>query len=344
MPSASRFTAVPETIWSARRRDGEHGVDERRARRPPPSRSRARRPTSDVTSAPQAPKKAPAQHHPLEPDVDHARALGDHAAERGEGRAGSRSAASPRRSAPRRRRARGCRRPRPSPPPRRRARHGRRRSHPSRRARSPPRSAMRAEHDADQREHGRRDDVADRAAAGAPDRTRTGRARRRPSRSTPRRDDARQPLAPARTGGRARPAATAAAVADARSSGLRRLATAPARRAAGAASHTRRHEHGRADEQDDEALDDRGEVRRQLRVEHRRIQVAHRRAVDQRGEQQRGGGVPSAVLRPSSATAMPRNPIVEPSMSLRSRRNCQPRMSSDPARPAKAPQMAITLT
>ena len=52
--------------------------------------------------------------------------------------------------------------------------------------------------------------------------------------------------------------------------------------------------------------------------------------------------VPIAVLRPSSATAMPRNPIWEISMSLRATRNCQPSTSSEAARPANRPQIAIT--
>ena len=54
--------------------------------------------------------------------------------------------------------------------------------------------------------------------------------------------------------------------------------------------------------------------------------------------------VPSAVLRPSSATAMPEKPSVAIWMSLVASRNCQPSTSSEPARPAKAPQTAITST
>ena len=52
--------------------------------------------------------------------------------------------------------------------------------------------------------------------------------------------------------------------------------------------------------------------------------------------------VPTAVLRPSSATAMPRKPICEPWMSLVAMRNCQPSTSTAPASPAKSPQIAIT--
>ena len=50
---------------------------------------------------------------------------------------------------------------------------------------------------------------------------------------------------------------------------------------------------------------------------------------------------PTAVLRPSSATAIPVKPIVEAWMSFVSSRNSQPRMSSAPASPAKLPEIAI---
>ena len=55
--------------------------------------------------------------------------------------------------------------------------------------------------------------------------------------------------------------------------------------------------------------------------------------------------VPLAVLRPSSATAMPKKPrptFAELKMSLVAMWNCQPRRSTDPASPAKAPQTAMT--
>ena len=68
MPSARKLIAVPETIWSARRRDREDRVDERRAAPPASSADeRGRRPTSRVTSAPQAPKKAPISIMPSSP-------------------------------------------------------------------------------------------------------------------------------------------------------------------------------------------------------------------------------------------------------------------------------------
>src|SRR3954454_10816729 len=50
---------------------------------------------------------------------------------------------------------------------------------------------------------------------------------------------------------------------------------------------------------------------------------------------------PTAVLRPSSATAIPTKPIVDARTSACPRRNCQPRMSIAPARPANAPEMAM---
>ena len=50
---------------------------------------------------------------------------------------------------------------------------------------------------------------------------------------------------------------------------------------------------------------------------------------------------PSAVLRPSSAAASPVNPIVLAWMSFSPMRYSQPVMSSAPARPANAPEIAI---
>ena len=54
--------------------------------------------------------------------------------------------------------------------------------------------------------------------------------------------------------------------------------------------------------------------------------------------------VPPAVLRPSSATAMPRKPTWEIWMSFVAIRNCQPRTSIAPASPASTPQTTMTLT
>ena len=53
---------------------------------------------------------------------------------------------------------------------------------------------------------------------------------------------------------------------------------------------------------------------------------------------------PTAVLRPSRATAMPRNPIWLMKTSLVATRNCQPSTSSEPARPANRPQTPMTST
>ena len=83
MPTASKFSAVPDTIWSARsvmantawiereQRPGEHGDDQ-------PADPRVR----DVR-APDAEERAH-EHHALERDVDHAAALGEQPAERAE--------------------------------------------------------------------------------------------------------------------------------------------------------------------------------------------------------------------------------------------------------------------
>jgi hypothetical protein len=51
---------------------------------------------------------------------------------------------------------------------------------------------------------------------------------------------------------------------------------------------------------------------------------------------------PIAVFLPSSATAMPMKPSSEARTSFVLIRNCQPSTSSVPARPANAPQIAIT--
>ncbi len=54
--------------------------------------------------------------------------------------------------------------------------------------------------------------------------------------------------------------------------------------------------------------------------------------------------VPLAVLRPSSATAMPKKPTCVVWMSSVPTLNCQPRTSSAPASPANTPQTAMTST
>ena len=50
---------------------------------------------------------------------------------------------------------------------------------------------------------------------------------------------------------------------------------------------------------------------------------------------------PTALLRPSSATAIPRKPTFETRMSEVAMWNCQPRTSIAPASPANAPEIAI---
>ena len=52
--------------------------------------------------------------------------------------------------------------------------------------------------------------------------------------------------------------------------------------------------------------------------------------------------VPTAVLRPSRATAIPMKPSEPTWMSFVATRNCQPRTSIAPAMPANSPQSAIT--
>ena len=54
--------------------------------------------------------------------------------------------------------------------------------------------------------------------------------------------------------------------------------------------------------------------------------------------------VPTAVLRPSRATAIPRKPICVTWTSLVATRNCQPSTSSEPASPANSPQIAMAST
>ena len=97
------------------------------------------------------------------------------------------------------------------------------------------------------------------------------------------------------------------------------------RRGAGSAARSRRRHH-----QDDQALDDRGQVLRELRLEDRRVEVALRGSAQQR---RRTAAPPppsrSPCCGPSSATAMPRKPIWEIWMSLVAMWNCQPSTSID---------------
>src|SRR3954463_15548705 len=90
---------------------------------------------------------------------------------------------------------------------------------------------------------------------------------------------------PVQATGRAGTARVPSAVATAvLTSGLR---PSPARHQPSTAPQDRDHEHVGRDEQDDEALDDRREVRGQRGLEDRRVEVALRRAAQQRAEEQR---------------------------------------------------------
>ena len=95
------------------------------------------------------------------------------------------------------------------------------------------------------------------------------------------------------------------------------------------------------DEEHDEPLDDEGQVARELRLEDLRVEVALRSAREQGAEEEGCEAVPTAVFRPSSATAMPRNPMVDREIVLAATRYSQPRTSIEPPMPAKAPEIAM---
>ena len=98
------------------------------------------------------------------------------------------------------------------------------------------------------------------------------------------------------------------------------------------------------DEEQHEPLDDGREVPGQPRVDDvRDRRVPRRRALRQRAEEQAASTIPTAELRPSSATAIPMKPIWTIWMSSTPSRNCQPRMSIAPASPAKKPEIAIAM-
>ena len=138
MPTASRFSAVPETIWSARKRDREQRVQRGEDRARGDRDHDAQEPRAGDVRAPGAEERAD-QHHALERDVDDAGALGEQPAERAEASAAWRSAASRPAARPRRRPPRGCSRPTASPRSRRRCRSRPRRSAPQPSRFSPPR-------------------------------------------------------------------------------------------------------------------------------------------------------------------------------------------------------------
>ena len=66
-----------------------------------------------------------------------------------------------------------------------------------------------------------------------------------------------------------------------------------------------------ADEEHDEPLDDEGQVARELGLEDLRIEVALERPGEEGAEEESREADADAVFRPSSATAIPRNPIVD---------------------------------
>ena len=84
MPTASRFSAVPETIWSARKVIANSACTRREHAAGDHADDQAEEPRAGDVRAPGAEERAH-QHHALERDVDDARALGEEAAERAEG-------------------------------------------------------------------------------------------------------------------------------------------------------------------------------------------------------------------------------------------------------------------
>ena len=83
-PEARKMTAVPLTIWSARRWMEKNGVHEREQAARHHGDQRARRTTIPSLSAPQNPEEGAHQHHALEADVHDAAPLREDAAERRE--------------------------------------------------------------------------------------------------------------------------------------------------------------------------------------------------------------------------------------------------------------------
>jgi hypothetical protein len=83
---ARKFTAVPPTIWSAKR-DGEERVHE--GQQPAGQRrdQDAEEPRVELVGSEHAEERT-GKHHPLEADVHDAAAFGEHAADRAEGERG----------------------------------------------------------------------------------------------------------------------------------------------------------------------------------------------------------------------------------------------------------------
>ena len=83
MPSARKFIAKPETIWSARSVTEKSACISASSAAGDHPDQQAEHPRAGHLGAPDAPERAH-QHHALEPDVDDAAALGEQPAERGE--------------------------------------------------------------------------------------------------------------------------------------------------------------------------------------------------------------------------------------------------------------------
>ena len=182
MPSARKFSAVPETIWSARSETANSAWMSASA---PPAAIAITRPQTHepVTSAPQTPKNAPISIMPSSAmliDAASARRTGRRARANDQRRRVAQHRGEQR--APRRRPARGCPRPTASRVPRRACRRTRRDDAPQPSRRSPPRDRARAGRQRRAAEHDRRHRRADqRSAARATKNARTPSAMPRPA-------------------------------------------------------------------------------------------------------------------------------------------------------------------
>ena len=101
-----------------------------------------------------------------------------------------------------------------------------------------------------------------------------------------------------------------------------------------------------ADEEQDEPLDDRASGFRRAPARSRPGSPgsASKCPAIRAPKRSAASGTPIGEFRPRRATAIPMKPICETWMSRTPRRNCQPRMSIAPARPANVPEIAIAST
>ena len=90
-----------------------------------------------------------------------------------------------------------------------------------------------------------------------------------------------------------------------------------------------------ADEQHDEALDHQRQVAGELRLEDLRVEVPRRRPVEERAEQERGEPDADRRVAPEQRDRDADEADLDVWTSPVASRNCQPRMSIAPARPAK---------